>query len=107
MNTLRYAVAKYVPDLLRQEPRNIGVFVIGNEDAASRLLGETSSGALDLRRVPFVNDRSVYAEWYAYWKAIVTRRPQNLWDELMVDKTGAYAVWPGGTLHAKRGLDAS
>jgi len=69
---MRYAVAKYTPDLFRKEPRNIGVFVVGDNRVALRLLGERSDCVLDLRRVPWAQQHgSTFAEWHNHWRTTV------------------------------------
>lgn len=101
-----YAVAKYVPDLFRQEPRNVGVFVANEEAAVVRLLGDAGSGKLDLRRAgPAREDGDIYAEWFAHWHRLVNRvnaSPQRapvateLLTALQADGGDMFAVWAGG-----------
>ncbi|HEX8393912.1 MAG TPA: hypothetical protein VF665_16335 [Longimicrobium sp.] len=75
MVNFRYAVARYMPDLFRQEPRNIGVFVVSDSHIAFRLVGQKrDDGELDLRKVRSVQrDGSVYSEWFAHWTELVER----------------------------------
>ena len=43
MNTPRYLLAKYIPDPLRMEPRNIGVVLWAEGNVAARFVGESDS----------------------------------------------------------------
>lgn len=54
----RFILAKYVPDLNRMEPRNIGVFLWTGSKFAAKFLDAPS----------FVNDRSIYKRWVDFWK---------------------------------------
>ena len=66
MNTTRYILAKYVPDLARMEPRNIGVIVWSKGKFCARFLDKTDIGAIQ------VNDRDTYERWVVYWSRLVT-----------------------------------
>ena len=65
----RYVVAKYVPELFRNEPRNVGVIVWtphGKVDA--RFWGE-NGGGIDGRKVPdWVKSKVTYKEWVHFWR---------------------------------------
>jgi len=64
----RYWIAQHVPDVFRNEPRNIGVLVESRGLTAARFHGETASGRLDgrsLKRLPFPD---VYRQWVDYWR---------------------------------------
>jgi hypothetical protein len=68
----RYFIAKYVPDSLRCEPRNVGVVLWTPTGAAARFVGERSDDSLDLRQAPpFVDDQQVYRQWVEYWRALI------------------------------------
>jgi hypothetical protein len=70
MSVPRYLVAKYVPDPLRMEPRNIGVVVWADGQIGARFLGENGSETSRIR-VPsrlHVSDRRLYEQWIRYWR---------------------------------------
>lgn len=69
-NKVEFSVVQHVPDLLRREPRNVGVVVSDGHNIVARFMGETAEGELDLRRVSssIVPDKSLYAEWHASWR---------------------------------------
>lgn len=65
----RYFVAKHVPNLLRYEPRNVGVVLWTPSGAWSKFAGERADGTLDLRCCPsFVEDPQAYKQWVDYWR---------------------------------------
>jgi hypothetical protein len=68
MSSVKYIIAKHVPDVFRKEPRNIGVIVWSDFGVESRFWGVDSFGFIDGRRVPeFVNSKNAYEQWIAYW----------------------------------------
>jgi hypothetical protein len=102
MNTnQRYLIAKYVSDVRRMEPRNIGVVLWANGRVALRFLSQDD--------VPFVNEKRTYARWVQFWeqlasKASITPRdgepverknPQFL-DALQKTQKGNYLLHEGG-----------
>lgn len=76
MSTARYLVAKYVPDMWRMEPRNIGVIVWTSNGVNARFLAEYPErlGIVDGRRIPtYVNNPSAFRQWVAYWRSTIER----------------------------------
>lgn len=70
--TPRFLIAKFVPDLRRLEPRNIGVIVWANGQVSARFAGERDDERLDLRSVPsFVGDKRAYDQWVHFWRKIL------------------------------------
>jgi hypothetical protein len=72
MNTPRYLIAKYIGDLRRVEPRNIGVILWTPNGIAARFLAEKSGreGEVDGRSIPsFVTSVSAYKQWIEFWRA--------------------------------------
>lgn len=63
-----FAIAKYVPDIHRMEPRNIGVIVWADGMVASRFLGETRNGNVNPPPMVSKNNRHAYRQWITYWK---------------------------------------
>lgn len=106
MGVVKYVVAKYIPDLLRNEPRNIGVVVESNSDVAARFIGEDGDGHLDLRRVkggPF-HDPQLYAEWHAYWRSLLEDPGEDLFDQLIKANEASFSIWRGGEVHSETSL---
>jgi hypothetical protein len=83
---VRIFVAKYIPDVRRWEPRNVGVFVEERGGFESRFFGEVQPGVTDHRTTRHVvNDPEVYDEWVSYWRRATTieelaqRQVANYW----------------------------
>jgi hypothetical protein len=71
MNTTKYLLAKYIPDMHRFEPRNIGVIVWSPLGIEARFLAENAQrpGEVDGRSIPaFVTSDSAYKQWVRYWR---------------------------------------
>jgi hypothetical protein len=72
----KYLLAKYIPDLRRQEPRNIGIIVWSSEGLEARFLGERDDDAdtIDGRCVPpFVTSLNAYKQWVRYWRTEIEK----------------------------------
>ena len=76
MNAPRYFLAKYIPDLLRAEPRNVGVVLWSEKGIAARFLAEKPDrpGEVETRHIPaFVTSRPAYAQWVEFWRVELSR----------------------------------
>lgn len=102
---IAYYLVRHVPDILRNEPRNVGVILALGDELAARFVGEASAGSLDLRRVSpgLVPDRQLYFEWHNYWRTKLAPTPRmSPWpvmEELLRSSTPAYFVTAGGDWH--------
>src|SRR5690348_1103045 len=79
-NTAKYLLAKYIPDLHRMEPRNIGVIVWSAAGVEGRFLAENPDkpGEVDGRSVPaFITSLSAYKQWIKYWKTSLEGEAYN------------------------------
>ena len=66
-----FIIAKYIPDLQRMEPRNIGVIVWTPDELQARFIGEKEGrpGEVDGRSVPsFITSLSTYKQWVQFWQ---------------------------------------
>lgn len=88
-----YWVAKYVDDVLRNEPRNVGVIVRVNDCFAAKFLGERNDGEFDGRKVKSFTHPSVYSQWRSYWRRKVNAGNINA---ILEASTGNYFVKAGG-----------
>jgi hypothetical protein len=71
MTTTKYLLAKYIPDLQRFEPRNIGIILWSSFGIEARFLAEYPDrlGEVDGRSIPgFVTSASAYRQWIRYWR---------------------------------------
>jgi hypothetical protein len=76
LRTAKYLVAKYIPDLRRYEPRNIGVIIWSPEGVEARFFAEKENqpGVIDGRSVPsFVTNLSAYKQWVQYWRSEIQK----------------------------------
>jgi hypothetical protein len=74
----RYLVAKYISDLQRMEPRNIGVIVWSNNAVSARFAAEKPDrpGEIDGRSVPpFVTSMAAYKQWIDFWREVLAAKP--------------------------------
>lgn len=96
-----YLVAKYVPDLDRMEPRNIGVVVWDRGRVTMRF---APASELD-----YVNDQDTYERWVSHWRRLANhaqiqirnRRPVSqqsprFLHELRLTQKGSYLLDEGG-----------
>ena len=74
MNAAHYLIAKYVPDVFRNEPRNIGVVVWTEFEVGAKFFAADESGNVDKRRVPdFVEPKDMYKQWVRFWHAEIQK----------------------------------
>jgi hypothetical protein len=67
----RILIAKYIPDVFRDEPRNIGVVLWTPDAVAARFLGEKpdAPGEVNDSEIPaFVHSPHAYKQWVRYWR---------------------------------------
>jgi len=68
----RYLIAKYIPDVQRMEPRNIGIIVWSPDGVEARFAAEHQDrpGDVDARNLPlFVNSQGTYKQWVSFWRS--------------------------------------
>jgi hypothetical protein len=64
-----WLVAKYMPDLKRREPRNVGVLLRAGDRALSRFVGQQANGVIDGRFLRGrVADVNTYKAWVNFWR---------------------------------------
>ena len=65
----QYWAAKYIEDPMRNETRNVGIFVNHNGVKAARFLGEREDGVFDARKLgsKFIFP-NVYTQWRSFWR---------------------------------------
>jgi hypothetical protein len=107
-NSVRFFVAKYISDLQRMEPRNIGVIVCTPDGASARFVGEKPGclGDVDGRSVPaFVTSTGAYKQWVHFWRreldifnSIPNRRVLRFVDNLRVTSHGNFCLFDGGMI---------
>ena len=70
MMSSRFLIAKYVSDLRRMEPRNIGIIVWSNGSVSARFLGESNNGTYKITPPTYLDIQSgdAYQQWIHYWR---------------------------------------
>jgi hypothetical protein len=92
-----YLVAKYVDDIRRNEPVNVGVIVFEGSEVAARFEGEDDHGRLDRRRIrKLVSGRDAYTAWVQHWRRALANAtdPESLLEAGSQD----FFVERGGTI---------
>jgi hypothetical protein len=101
--TPRFLLAKYVANLSRMEPRNIGVLLWANGEIASRFLSKSEA--------PFVGDHEAYDWWIGSWQekiasdsiapvrgARVSKSDPRCMDALLTNQEDNYLLVDAGEL---------
>jgi predicted RNA-binding protein with RPS1 domain len=102
----RFLIAKYVPDVFRNEPRNIGVVLWTPDGVAARFLGEKpdAPGEVDDADIPeFVNSKHAYKQWVRYWRRELGKPAVSQLGDLNSLRThqpSTYEMTTGGVLSA-------
>jgi len=65
----KWFVAKYIPDMRRREPINVGVVVDLGGPRLYRFLGQRHDGSIDGRRLRWAGSSDNYRAWLNYWVA--------------------------------------
>jgi len=73
MSNTEWLVAKFIPDLRRREPQNIGVVVYVDGQAFTRFLGDREDGQIDGRRVRWTQSVDTYKAWVRYWRKSISQ----------------------------------
>lgn len=69
---ITYFIAKYVDDLTRNEPDNVGVLVCDGERIVARFDGENEAEHIDLRKVRHrITGSHAYRAWVHYWREAI------------------------------------
>ncbi len=78
-----WLVAKYVEDLRRREPKNVGVILFADGNVYPRFLGMRDGGRLDRRVLRWMGSAANYAAWVQYWTDAVACTPVEQWRDLL------------------------
>lgn len=76
---LIWLLAKYVPDIARREPRNVGLFLYdGDELLKARFIGENDDEVIDARVARFAKSSDNYKAWVRHWRMNARTRGELL-----------------------------
>ena len=97
MAIARYLIAQYIPDLLRHEPRNVGVITTLGAQVAARFAGEVESGDIDGRKIKSFAYPDIYRQWVQYWRSVLQNNAADaILPQLIASSTSHYCVVSGG-----------
>lgn len=109
----QFLVAKYVPDLIRNEPRNIGVIVWSEAGVEARFQGVDKYGDFTSKNIPnFIQNPAAYKQWVKFWLSelkkdaiefigsskIVTKASVDFIDALLTTGKANYFLEKGGAV---------
>jgi hypothetical protein len=105
---ITYFIAKYVDDLTRNEPDNVGILASDGERIVARFDGENDAQHIDLRRVRHrITGSHAYRAWVHYWREAVSNpegaglkaeSPTDLLQKLAEDASRDFYLEEGGTI---------
>jgi hypothetical protein len=93
MSEVNYWICQTIPDVFRNEPRNVGVIVQKGEEKFSRFFGEKPDQQIDGRRISSWPFPDVYRQWVDYWRREIPR--QDI-DVLALTGKSNYRIVKGG-----------
>jgi len=71
----QFLVAKYIPDLIRNEPRNIGVIVWSEVGTVARFIGADKYGNFDSNEIPdFIQSKPAFKQWVSFWLSEIKKQ---------------------------------
>jgi len=103
----RFAVAKFVPDPLRNEPINVGLIFASDGAVVARFLGEqeNSPGRVSnrLSKIPDRDQRRAYSQWVAFWRLLIEKNKNRqttdeLFETLFRASKRQFSIVNGGQL---------
>ncbi len=91
----RYYIAQHMPNVMRKEPRNIGILVQKGNIRVTKFLGQDSSdGKIDARSLRSIADTRVYKMWLRHWEKSLT---SDDWEtKILKQSKPTYQFIPGG-----------
>lgn len=105
---ITYFIAKYVDDLARNEPDNVGVIACDGEHIVARFDGEDDAQHIDLRKVRHrITGSHAYRGWIHYWREAIkdpsavgaeTSNPSDLLRYLVETSSRDFYLEQGGTI---------
>jgi hypothetical protein len=106
---ITYFIAKYVDDLARNEPDNVGVVVFDGESIVARFDGEDDAEHIDLRKVRHrISGSHAYRAWVHYWREAIKNptsvggqesdTPADILQQLVESASRDFYLELGGTI---------
>lgn len=96
--TQQWLLAKYVRDLRRREPRNVGIILFTGTQVHARFLAEIDPDNVDGRSTKWAGSTNNYRAWVHYWRtASPSKSPAELVSHTSADN---YYLEHGGQVLA-------
>lgn len=92
---VNYWIVQHIPDLMRHEPRNIGIFAEIENNIYCKFQGENEDGSIDGRKIKWIEYPEVYKQWIEFWK---DEAKNNNIEEILEETTDYYNVSKSGFL---------
>ena len=93
--TFRWYLAKYIDDLRRREPKNVGVLLSDGERTYMRFIGQREDGSINGRIARFPESLQTYKAWVRYWEREFSD-VSDLAETPRVNSSSNYYLEPGG-----------
>ncbi len=93
---VEWLVVKYMHDLRRREPVNVGVILHTDGTSTFRFLGQRSDGQIDGRRIKWAGSVRTYKAWVEYWKRTLATSEADVDALLKLVPSSNYLVEYGG-----------
>jgi hypothetical protein len=68
--TTQWLLAKYVSDVARHEPQNVGLILLRDGEIATRFIGQRQDGSIDGRLTKYVRSFATYRAWVEHWRSL-------------------------------------
>jgi hypothetical protein len=96
--TVEWVVLKFIRDLRRQEPENVGVILLSESGARLRVRGIGPQGRVSSQSLRWAGDATNLEQWFRYWEWRVAQ-PKTTASDLLHERAGDnYLVTYGGQL---------
>ena len=83
----QWLVAKYMEDLRRREPRNVGVVLFVEGQVHQRFVGQREDGSIDGRRAKFPSSLATYKAWVDYWLRTLDESGEDSLDRGLLEQS--------------------
>lgn len=102
-NSATWHMIKYLPDVRRREPRNVGLVLETPEGWMSKFVGEASDGAIKGNRIKGNIDLDVYKTWVDYFRRKADGEQWEDVERLQRRRRATYFSETGGLVHNSEG----
>ena len=94
-----YLIVQWIPNILRHEPKNVGVIVLSPNGPAARFYGENGHpGKIHKTIAKKITHHDIYSQWVTYWREQLRTGNGSLKESLTQSRGGDYEVIFGGSV---------